>query len=222
MSKKIFYFIRHGESLLNAAHIRQGAEGGLSEKGKLQAEKVGKNLSSIHFEAFLVSPFERTKETALLMSPYITCDSQIEYIDLLVERRNPTEIIGKPADNSEVMHIVDLIDKSYHNDDFRYSDEENFSDLKIRARKLLLYLAHRKENTVLVITHSIFLKMIASYILHGENLNAQTYNLLSFVNSSSNASVTILTYDSGWLGDGYFGRLFFPPEKRWRLVTWDK
>lgn len=222
MAKKLFYLIRHGESLLNAAHIRQGADGALSEKGRQQAEKTGKRLESIRFKAFLVSPFERTRETAACMLPHIKCRRPIEYLDILTERRNPSEIIGQSADDPIVAHIVDLIDKSYHNDDFRYSDEENFSDLKTRAYKLLTYLAHRRENKILVVTHSIFLKMIASYILYGENLTAQKYNLLSFVNASNNASITIIEYNSGWLGDGYLGRFFFPPEKRWRLVTWDE
>ena len=39
-----YYFGRHGETLLNKQHIKQGAEGGLSEEGKQQAEVVGAAL----------------------------------------------------------------------------------------------------------------------------------------------------------------------------------
>ena len=38
MQPRRFYFIRHGETILNEQHIRQGEDGALSENGKSQAE----------------------------------------------------------------------------------------------------------------------------------------------------------------------------------------
>jgi hypothetical protein len=52
-----------------------------------------------------------------------------------VERKNPSEIIGKHTDDSEVTRIVDQMDLAYHLDEYRFSDEENFTDLKKRARE---------------------------------------------------------------------------------------
>ena len=43
------------------------------------------------------------------------------------------------------MQIVDLIDKTYHSDDYRYSDEDNFADMRDRAKKLLEFLETIKE-----------------------------------------------------------------------------
>ncbi|MBU3668515.1 MAG: histidine phosphatase family protein [Candidatus Taylorbacteria bacterium] len=222
MAKKTFYLIRHGESLLNAAHIRQGPDGSLSPKGIEQANWTGKRLTPVKFDAFLVSPFQRTKETAAEIAKYVKSKKPIEYVDLLVERRNPSEIVNQSADDPKVKYIVDLIDRSYHDDNYRYSDEENFTDLKERARRLLVYLAHRPEKTVLVVTHSIFLKMIASYILYRENLTAKKYNLLSYTNASNNASITVIEYTSSFFGDGWLGRKLLPPEKRWKLLQWDQ
>jgi probable phosphoglycerate mutase len=222
MAKKIFYLIRHGESIQNANRIRQGAGGGLSPKGQAQAAETGKRLSPIIFDAFLVSPYERTKETADIIGQYVHSKKPIEYLDLLTERRNPSEIINQSADDLQVRYIVDLIDRSSHDDNYRYSDEENFADLKERARRLLVYLAHRPERQVLVVTHSIFLKMVASYILYREHLTSFQYNLLSYTNASNNASITIVSYDSGWFGDGWLGRKLNPPEKRWELLQWDQ
>ncbi len=222
MAKKLFYLIRHGESLLNAAHVRQGPEGALSPRGVEQADRTGKALSPIKFDAFLVSPYERTRETAQIIAKHVHTEKPIEYVDLLMERRNPSEIVNKHAEDPQVKYIIDLIDKSYHDDNYRYSDEENFTDLKERARRLLIYLAHRPENKILVVTHSIFLKMIASYILYRDDLTAKKYNLLSYTNTSSNASVTIIEYTSSIFGDGWLGRQILPPERRWRLLEWDK
>ncbi len=161
MTRKLFYFVRHGESLLNAAGIRQGSDGSLSEKGKLQAEATGKRLYNYPFQIILASPFTRTRETAVIINTCFKKPKRIEYSDLLKERKNPSEIIGKSMSDPEVMSIVDHIDKSYHSDDFRYSDEENFLDLKFRAKETLAYLATRREKVVLVVTHGIFLRLIS-------------------------------------------------------------
>jgi broad specificity phosphatase PhoE len=137
----------------------------------------------------------------------------IEYNDLLMERRNPSEIVGKSVNDPEVKKIVDHIDKSYHSDDYRFSDEENFSDLKTRARNLLEYLAGRREKTLVVVTHGIFLRMVVAYIIHGESLDARQYNLISFNTSANNASITVCEYRKGWFGP--------PKDKRWQVLAWD-
>ncbi len=213
--------VRHGESLLNAAHIRQGFEGSLSELGKEQARQTGQRLKKVKFDAVLVSPYERTVETAELILSELKHKKPLEFSNLLVERKNPSEIVNKRAEDPEVRKIVDLIDRSVHDDSYRYSDEENFADLKKRAKTLLTYLATRPEKKLLVVTHSIFLKMVAAYIIKGEALTAKQYNLLSYLNASNNASITIIEYDGGWLGNGWLGKTFYPPESRWKMIAWD-
>lgn len=223
MARKLYYMVRHGESVLNAEHVRQGAEGGLSEKGREQAAATGRRLANTKFDVMLVSPYERTRETAGIIAKYVEVGKGGELLDLLVERRNPSEIVGKSADEREVRYIVDLIDRSYHSDDYRYSDEENFTDLKDRARRLLAYLQGRPEEKLLIVTHSIFLKMIAAYVIHGEKLDAKKYNVLSFTNDSNNASVTVFEYQyrDSWFRESFIGKYFLPPEHRWSLVAWD-
>jgi broad specificity phosphatase PhoE len=221
MARKIFYIVRHGESILNAQHIRQGVDGDLSELGKSQAEKTGKRIRKIKFDAILCSPYTRTMQTADIIVSQLKKKRPVEYLHLLIERRNPSQIIGKNADSEEVKKIVDVIDRSAHDDDFRYSDEENFNDLKERVKDLLHYLEKRPEKRFLLVTHSIFLKILGAYLIRGDALDSKTYNLLSFLNQSTNASITICEYNSGWLGDGIIGRFFFPLAKRWRLLAWD-
>jgi broad specificity phosphatase PhoE len=211
MRKHLFYFVRHGESILNSKGIRQGADGSLSDKGKAQADITGQRLKNRKIEVLLVSPYTRTKETAAEINKYL--DKPIEYNDLLKERRNPSEIVGRSVSDPVVMHIVDQIDKSYHLDNYRFSDEENFEDLRDRAKALLAHLETRKEKTVLVVTHGIFLKMFIAYMLYGDKLTASGYNKLSFFNASNNAAITVCQYVDGW---------FAPPkEKRWTLLGWD-
>ena len=115
MARKIFYMIRHGESLLNATHIRQGSEGSLSPKGIEQAITTGKRLASHRFDAVLVSPYVRTRETAENICAQIKYKlPPMEFVDLLKERRNPTEIVGQSGDDPRIKQIVDLMDGTKH------------------------------------------------------------------------------------------------------------
>ncbi|MEK7569391.1 MAG: histidine phosphatase family protein [Patescibacteria group bacterium] len=210
MSSKLIYFVRHGESELNRQGIRQGPGGALSELGQAQTKLAAKKFPRKRGrpEIILSSPFERTRETAGIIAEELGLP--IEFSELLVERRNPSEIVGHTEAEPETKKIVDLIDKSFHDDSWRYSDEENFTDLKVRARKLLEYIPKRKEKRILMVTHKIFLKMIVAYMLHGEKLTASVYNTLSFFNPIDNAGLTIVKYEAHW---------FRPPE--WKILVWN-
>lgn len=210
MSTKLIYFVRHGETILNAKNIRQGPEGSLSDLGRTQALDTAKRFPKERGrpQVIIASPYQRTRETAEIIASEL--NMRVEYSDLLVERRNPTEIIGHEGGDREVRAIVDRIDKSYHADDLRYSDEENFIDLKERARKLLFFIKERSEQRIIMVTHGIFLKMVVAYMLHGEKLTASEYNSLSFYNPINNASMAICSYQSHWFKND-----------EWKVLVWN-
>ena len=116
MAKKLVYLVRHGETENNAKNIRQGPEGALSEKGRQQAIATAKRFPK-HAgrpQVIIASPYERTKETAGIIAAEL--GMTVEYSDLLVERRNPSEIIGHAGEEENVRRIIDRIDKSFHDD----------------------------------------------------------------------------------------------------------
>ncbi|MBI5139677.1 histidine phosphatase family protein [Candidatus Nomurabacteria bacterium] len=210
MSQKLIYFVRHGESELNARGIRQGREGALSEKGRMQVHETAERFPKKKGkpEIIIASPYERTKETAEIIANELKM--KVYYSELLVERRNPSEIVGHAGKEKTVQEIVDKIDKSFHDDSLRYSDEENFTDLKHRAKELLAYIKTLPENRIIMVTHGIFLKMVISYIVRGESLNASEYNKLSFFNAMDNAGITIVKYIPHWF-----------KKDEWKLVAWN-
>lgn len=106
--------------------------------------------------------------------------------------------------------IVDQMDKSYHADDLRVSDEENFNDLKQRAKKLLGFISRRYEKRIILVTHEIFLKMVVSYMTYGEKLTASQYNTLSYFNPVNNASMCICYYKHHWL-----------KKNEWKILVWN-
>ncbi len=210
MATKLIYFVRHGETENNAKNIRQGPDGPLSAKGREQALATAKRFPKEigRPQIIIASPYERTKETAEIIAKEL--QMKVKYSDLLVERRNPTEIIGHSGQEAEVKHIIDQMDKSYHADDFRVSDEENFLDLKERAKKLLKYIRQRRQKRIIMVTHGIFLKMVVAYMLHGDKLTSAQYNSLSHFNPINNASMAICSYTT---------HLF--KKNEWKLLVWN-
>jgi len=125
-------------------------------------------------------------------------------------RRNPSEIIGHWGGEPGVKQIIDRMDKSFHADDLRVSDEENFTDLKKRAKKLLSFISRRWEKRIILVTHGIFLKMVISYMLHGDKLTASEYNQLSYFNPINNAGMAICSYKHHWF-----------KKNEWKLLVWN-
>ena len=165
-----FYFVRHGETILNQQHIRQGEDGGLSENGKRQSEKVGAYLKRFSIDRIISSTYPRARESAEM-------------------------------------------DLAYHKDDYRFSDEENFIDLKKRAHKCLNLLARQGNKETVVVTHHVFLKMLVAYMLYRERLHAADFTKLSFFNVSDNAGITICEFHP-WR--------FFSPTRGWEVVSYNE
>lgn len=210
MGAKLIYFVRHGETKSNAEDIKQGPEGSLTEKGRAEAFATAlrfpKNKGCP--QIILSSPYQRTKETAEIIARELKIP--VKYSDLLVERKNPSEVIGHWSQEKGVKQIIDRIDGSYHADDLRISDEENFIDLKKRAKKILTYIERRRQKRIIIITHSNFLKMVICYMLYGEKLTASEYNKLRYLNPVNNASMTICSYIPHWF-----------KKSKWKLLVWN-
>lgn len=211
MRPRRFYIVRHGETLLNAARVRQGEDGALSERGRAQAEKVGQYLKRFPIKRILASTYPRAEETARIINAHLKVP--LLSSPLLVERRNPSEIIGKHTDDPEVIRVVDQMDLAYHEDDFRFSDEENFADLKKRAKKCLNLLARQGAREMCVVTHHHFLKMLVAYLLYRERLHAKDFVKLAFFNVSDNAGITVCEYHP-WK--------MFSATRGWEVVSYNE
>lgn len=192
MKPRRFYIVRHGETELNSKHIRQGQEGSLSDRGREQAERVGVYLANFPISRIICSTYQRAKETAGIINEHVHVP--ISYSPLFAERRNPSEIIGKSTRDPEVIRIVDEMDLAYHEDEYRFFDEETFLDLKARAKKSLDFLSQSLARQTIVVTHHHFLKMVLAYLLYREDLHAADFIKLSYFNQSDNAGISIIEY----------------------------
>ncbi|MEG3437936.1 histidine phosphatase family protein [Pannus brasiliensis CCIBt3594] len=79
--------VRHGQSSYNAQQKIQGRSDGsvLTEKGRLDAEKVGEALKSIEIAALYCSPLQRAKSTAEVIQSKLDNPPALQPTDRLLE-----------------------------------------------------------------------------------------------------------------------------------------
>ena len=210
MATKLIYFVRHGETKGNVLHVTQGEKGGLTERGRAQALETARRFPKDKGrpQVIIASPYERTRETAEIIGRELRV--KVKYSDLLKERRNPTEFIGVSKSDPKLRHVMDRIDNSFRDDNYRYSDEENFMDLKTRAKKLLNFIKWQPHKRIMLVSHGFFLKMIAAYMTYGDGLTASQYNTLSYFNPVNNAGMAIASYTRHWL-----------KKDEWKILIWN-
>ncbi len=215
-TKKI-YLVRHAESELNFSGVRQGREGKLTMRGRGQAERLAERLSKCRIGTIITSPYERTRETAAIISSVVR--RPVEESELLIERRNPTEIIGRRKGELDVQKVVDYIDKSIHPDSARYSDEENFEEIKERAIGALHMLQKHPQKRIVVVSHALFITVIAALVVVGESLTAAQLAKLAFFNAEKDSSIIVENTAVAELHYKCFS--FTKNPAGWQLVSWN-
>ncbi len=184
------YCVRHGEARQNEERL-MGEDDELSPRGIEQAEIIAKRCAAIAFDIIIASPFRRARQTAETIRRATKRD--VVYSDLVRERRWPSLIVGKLVTDPlyrEVRHILhqhNLSDPSWH-----HSDEENFLELRARAADAVHFLASRKEENILLVSHSAFLKAMIVWMMKGERATYQDYMDFYQFAHLTNTGITVL------------------------------
>ena len=199
------YFVRHGEGHHNANNLYSLPEFELTEKGKGQAKAAAERVKHLPIELIVASPFKRTMQTMEIINEVIK--KKVVLSDLAVEVKRPTEIAGKRIDATENMEIRKQLDDNFHVEDYHFSDEENFFDLKNRAQKFLKYLEtfEEKHEHLLVVSHAVFIKMAVLSMVLQDALTPKAF---------LNAYNTLALATSGLT-------MCEKNEKGWKLITWN-
>jgi len=161
---KDIFFVRHAESESNVDGIQRGPTTALTEKGINQAEIVAERVAKLGVEALVASPYHRTQHTAERISEKIGLP--IEICDLFTERRNPSARLGRTLD-AEIKGMMHEVFVGYTEKGHRFSDEENFEDLRARANRALAFLTNYPKDKVCVVTHGVFLRILLCAAVNG-------------------------------------------------------
>ena len=199
--KKV-YLIRHGQSQGNVGLIREMAGSPLTATGKKQATILAKHCLQIPLEVIISSPLIRAKETAEIIAEEIK--KPLELNELFSEWRRPSQQLGRPKNDAKAMEAEKTIRANFSIDGFRFSDEENFNELKTRALAALAFLEKRPENNILAVTHEFFMRIILAAVVFGDRLTG--VECRQFIRSFhiKNAAITVLGLDQEKYGPGWW------------------
>lgn len=188
---KVVYFVRHGQSEGNAAPVFQAPDSPLSEKGKKQAEIIAQRIAKVPFDALIVSPLLRTRETAEAITR--TTNTQPEYCDLFVERHKPMSISGKEYSDPVADETWRRWEQSLMTPGAMQIEEgENYDLIVRRADAALSYLRDRTESSIVVVTHGMFLRVLIARTVFGDLLTGQLLNEFMRKTSIENTSITAI------------------------------
>lgn len=151
------YIIRHGETEWNVENRMQGRlDSNLTDKGRVNAELLGKSLCDIEFKRILSSPSKRAVDTAKLVKG--DRDIPIEEDKRLFEihlgewqGKTHKEIKGQFPENFD----------AYWNrpEEFINPHGENFQNVKDRVADFLTDIESLDGN-ILIVTHGVVIKTL--------------------------------------------------------------
>lgn len=201
---RVVYIIRHGESEGNAGPVHGSLNVPLTERGIAQAKAVALRIPSLKPDVLLSSTMVRAQQTSEYILEKVTVP--VEYSDLFVERRRPSELIGAPKDDPEGLLIEKAIEDNYRTPGWRYSDEENFEDLRVRGKRALELLANHPAQTIVLVSHGLFTRILVGLVLFGDKFSAEEADACIKHMATTNAGITTLIQK---------------PNGPWRMLTWN-
>ncbi len=198
------YFVRHAESHSNVSRIHDVPEVGLTETGMIQARTVAKRFKKIDIDVILSSHYLRAEQTALIINK--VAKKEVVFTELLKEAVIPSEIIGKKTDSDDVLAVRHEMRSHRSEENWHYSDEENFFDVRNRAIRALEYLRHQECEKMLVVTHGTFLRMLIGVMMLGDALVPDMHLNISYFLTTNNTGITLCEVDE---------------KGSWKLITWN-
>lgn len=202
---KNIYFVRHGESEGNQARLYQSSETSLSEKGHLQAKLIADRFSNIEIEIIISSDYLRARQTAQYISEVKAKD--IIESQLFRERKRPSIQENQSKAIPELMAIDKEIKDNWGGVEWKYSDEENFTDLRQRAKECFEFLENMTEDNIVVVTHKNFLHCLLWYCLFGFEVTPREAIIVENNFILSNTGIVWMEYDE--------------INNFWKIVTWN-
>lgn len=172
----------------------------LTEDGISQAKALARRLMDTKIDFIYSSAHTRTLQTAEEISKVLNLP--IEKWSEIMEVKTPSVSWGKPLHDKEAVKIEEYIAKNYHKGNWKHSDEETFEEIKERAIKVLGHLVrNHKDQNVLLVSHTSFIKMLLLVAILGEDFSPKIYLAFRDHSKISNSGVTILEHNDerGWV-----------------------
>jgi len=160
---KQLYFVRHGQTEWNAIARMQGQwNSDLNDTGRDQADVNGKFLATQSIEAMVVSPLDRTRQTAEIINRHLNLDTTFDerimewdtgdwsgYLYAEVKEKWPDDWQALEADRFN----------------YRGPNCENYPDMIERSRPFLDDIKRRPEENIAIVSHGMIGKVMVAELL---------------------------------------------------------
>ncbi len=157
---RVWYFVRHGETVWNAEKRMQGQwESDLNENGKRHADVNGRWLKDLGIEHVWASPQIRVRQTAAIISKHMPLAANPTFDDRLKE--------WSSGDWSGMLYADIRVERpeewhAWVTDRYGYRppNGENFEDLEVRADSFLTEAAAHPAQTRAVLAHGFIIRVM--------------------------------------------------------------
>ena len=191
---KTVYLVRHGQSEANLrSEIYQTGESPLTELGRRQAEQIAERAKLLQFDVMIASTMRRTQETATAISN--STGRPFESHALFEERHEPSSLAGKRRSDPEVQSKLQAWFKSSSGFGPKVEDGETFAETSERAGKALRFLEERAEESILVVGHGFFTRMLIARAWHGEKTAPELFEPMEWGMRTINTGLSVMKYD---------------------------
>ena len=195
---KDLYFVRHGQTEWNAIRRMQGQwNSDLNDTGRAQAHAHGRFLAELGIEHIVVSPLERTRQTAGIINEYLGLEL---HFDERIMEWDCGDWSGEMWD--EVGQKWPEEFAAWRADPFGYRgpNAENYPDMIDRARPFLKGLAGMPHERIAIVSHGMIGKIMVSDLLGhspAEMLGFSQPNDLIYNLSQSGSGYTVRHFIGG-------------------------
>ncbi len=205
MEIQYVYLVRHGETQANREERVQGFNEELSALGHTQAKNVAGRCAGLTFTSLIASDMVRAQQTAQAIS--LTTGKVIISEPLFREVTRPKVFEGISRASEEYQAF--LANEMEHVDDpnWQFEDGEHFSHLSKRALDALSYIESYNADSLIVVSHGLFIKYIAATVLLQKQLSSDVWHNLGKTLRMDNTGITVLRR--------------VVPTNEWSLLTWN-
>lgn len=153
------YVVRHGQTEFNLENRMQGRiDSPLTQKGRADAEALGRYLSNIDFDLVLASPSKRAQITAELICKDRDINVQVEKD---IREINMGSWEGRTKE--EIMKAFPEVGDIFYNKPHLYKalEGDSYYDVQDRAVSAVKRLAEQyKAGNILMVTHTVVIRAI--------------------------------------------------------------
>ncbi|SCL13787.1 histidine phosphatase family protein [Micromonospora inyonensis] len=175
MARTLLYLVRHGEQDPALGH---STDGGLSERGRRQADRLGRRLADMTFSTMHHSPLPRAVETAEVLADYLP-DAPRHACDFAMDRTPVPSVEHRNEYPEPLLRWLDRVPNQERDEDA----------LGLRAAVDHFGADSAEDRYELVVTHNFVIGWFVRHVL-----DAPTWRWMSL--NQENCGLTIVRWDT--------------------------